>query len=154
MNRHETDFRPHVCLFNDSCDLLQPPWPFLHGASVSCLYKLVAMQSNPLLHFNESFKTLPTAGTANNDNAFLNTLSSRQILTYATAFLIGYPILVSLFRFRRRQSLQERYNFPTRESLARMTDDQAWEIQKELAQLEFPFIYVKSLQFALFRVRT
>lgn len=112
------------------------------------------MQSDPLSHLNESFKTLPTAGTANNDNAFLNTLSSRQILTYATIFLIGYPILVSLFRFRRRQSLQERYNFPTRESLARMTDDQAWEIQRELAQLEFPFIYVKSLQFALFRVRT
>ncbi|PYI12527.1 hypothetical protein BO78DRAFT_392369 [Aspergillus sclerotiicarbonarius CBS 121057] len=32
-----------------------------------------------------------------------------------------------------------------------MTDDDACEIQKVLVQLEFPFIYLKSLQFALFR---
>ncbi|THC91129.1 hypothetical protein EYZ11_009419 [Aspergillus tanneri] len=32
-----------------------------------------------------------------------------------------------------------------------MTDDDAWAIQKVLAQLEFPFIFIKSLQFALFR---
>ncbi|KAF9890271.1 hypothetical protein FE257_006185 [Aspergillus nanangensis] len=35
--------------------------------------------------------------------------------------------------------------------MARMTGDEAWEIQKEVLQLEFPFIFIKALQFALFR---
>jgi hypothetical protein len=37
--------------------------------------------------------------------------------------------------------------------MAHMTDNDAWEIQKAISQLEFPFIYNKSLQFALFKVR-
>jgi hypothetical protein len=36
--------------------------------------------------------------------------------------------------------------------MAKMTDDHAFQIQKTVAQLEFPFIFIKSLQFALFRV--
>ena len=34
-----------------------------------------------------------------------------------------------------------------------MTDYDAWAIQKQLLQMEFPFIVLKALQFALFRVR-
>lgn len=79
-------------------------------------------------------------------------ISFSQFLAYATPLLIAYPILISLLRFRRQHQLHERFNFPTRESLARMTDNEAWEIQKILAQYEFPFIYIKALQFALFRV--
>lgn len=33
-----------------------------------------------------------------------------------------------------------------------MTDYEAWEIQRTLLWLEFPFVFAKSLQFALFRV--
>lgn len=33
-----------------------------------------------------------------------------------------------------------------------MTDQDAWTIQKIIMQTEFPFIVLKSLQFALFRV--
>jgi hypothetical protein len=33
-----------------------------------------------------------------------------------------------------------------------MTDQDAWAIQKTIMQTEFPFIVLKSLQFALFRV--
>lgn len=107
------------------------------------------MSENTSLYSVESFKAAMPISVAT--NAF-NNVSSRQILTYAIPLLIAYPILVSLLRFWRLRQLHERFNFPTRESLARMTDDQAWEIQKLMAQLEFPFIYVKSLQFALFRV--
>lgn len=106
------------------------------------------MSENTSLYSVEGFKAAVPISVAT--NAF--NVSSRQILTYAIPLLIAYPILVSLLRFRRLRQLHERFNFPTRESLARMTDDQAWEIQKLMAQLEFPFIYVKSLQFALFRV--
>ncbi|KAI1905751.1 hypothetical protein LOZ12_006781 [Ophidiomyces ophidiicola] len=32
-----------------------------------------------------------------------------------------------------------------------MTDDEAWKIQQQIGQLEFPFTFLKALQFALFR---
>ncbi|KAJ5580319.1 uncharacterized protein N7459_006304 [Penicillium hispanicum] len=37
--------------------------------------------------------------------------------------------------------------------MSKMTDHDAWAIQKTILQMEFPFIVLKSLQFALFRVR-
>lgn len=37
--------------------------------------------------------------------------------------------------------------------MSQMTDHDAWAIQKTILQMEFPFMVVKSLQFALFRVR-
>ncbi|EAW07745.1 uncharacterized protein ACLA_024610 [Aspergillus clavatus NRRL 1] len=74
-----------------------------------------------------------------------------QLVPYIVAVSAAYPILCSLLRFRRMRWLHRKYDFPTRESLARMTDDEAWEIQKVLLQLEFPFFYIKALQFALFR---
>lgn len=76
-----------------------------------------------------------------------------QMLGYTLIGLVAYPTIVSLLRFRRLRKLHEKYNYPTRESMAHMTDNDAWEIQTIVAQLEFPFIYIKSLQFALFRVR-
>ncbi|KAE8355566.1 hypothetical protein BDV28DRAFT_128689 [Aspergillus coremiiformis] len=74
-----------------------------------------------------------------------------QLLPYVFASLIVYPLLVSLLRFRRQQWLHQKYRYATRESLAKMTDDEAWEIQKVLLELEFPFLYVKALQFGLFK---
>jgi hypothetical protein len=81
-------------------------------------------------------------------------ITPSQLLTYTLTILAAYPLLVSLLRFRRVQWLHQKYKYPTRESLAEMTDDEAWEIQKVLLQLEFPFLYIKALQFALFRVRS
>lgn len=89
------------------------------------------------------------------DNNHASSYSPRQILTYVVlpAVLAVYPVLTSLLRFRRVRKLQQKYSqYSTREVLARMTDRDAWEIQKVIAQLEFPFMYIKSLQFALFRV--
>lgn len=80
-------------------------------------------------------------------------LLSRPMLTYTVPLLLAYPVLVSLLRFRRLQQLQKKYKkYATRESMSEMTDDDAFEIQKQMIQLEFPFIYIKALQFALFRV--
>lgn len=56
-------------------------------------------------------------------------------------------------RFQRRRALHKQYPYTTRESMAKMTDHDAWAIQKTILQMEFPFIVLKSLQFALFRVR-
>lgn len=79
--------------------------------------------------------------------------SPQQWLPYALALILGYPLLIRILRYQRRDSLHEKYNYPTRESMAKMTDEEAYQIQKQVAQLEFPFMFIKSLQFALFRVR-
>lgn len=79
---------------------------------------------------------------------------SRPIFAYTVPLLLAYPAVVSLLRFQRVKELQEKYKkYATREAMGEMTDDEAFEIQKQMVQLEFPFIYIKALQFALFRVR-
>ncbi|KAJ5717014.1 hypothetical protein N7488_002660 [Penicillium malachiteum] len=76
----------------------------------------------------------------------------KQWLPYAIGILIGYPLLVRSLRYRRIQNLEKKYNYPTRESMAKMTDEEAFTIQKQLGTFEFPFMFLKSLQFALFRL--
>jgi hypothetical protein len=71
---------------------------------------------------------------------------TRDAVPYVSSVVLAYLLLVKVLRFRRIDKLQQRF------SLASMTDEEAWEIQKVMAQLEFPFLYEKSLQFALFRV--
>lgn len=87
-------------------------------------------------------KLLPTAGEK----------SPRWLAWSIPSLLLGYPILVSLLRYRRLRSMHKKYKYDTRESFAEMTDYEAWEIQRTLLWLEFPFVYTKSLQFALFKV--
>ncbi|KAJ5491166.1 hypothetical protein N7539_002733 [Penicillium diatomitis] len=75
----------------------------------------------------------------------------RHWLPYAVALAMGYPILTRSLRYRRLKALHSKFPYRTREDMARMTDDDAFEIQKAIAQLEFPMIFIKALQFALFR---
>lgn len=75
-----------------------------------------------------------------------------QLLPYAAGLLLAWPVLTISLRYRRLHKLYEKYGYHTRESMAQMTDEEAFEIQKQTAQLEFPFMFIKSLQFALFRV--
>ena len=97
--------------------------------------------------------TLITAGGLGHaPEKVLQAWGSQRIVTYFCLLLPAYLILVSLLRFRHARWLHQKYHYPTRESFSRMTDNDACEIQKILVQLEFPFFYLKSLQFALFRV--
>jgi hypothetical protein len=96
------------------------------------------------------------AGLKNGPLAILTTVSYvsfDRLAPYILAGLAAYPVLCSFLRFRKMRWLHRKYNFPNRESLACMTDDEAWEIQRVLLQQEFPFFFIKALQFALFRVR-
>ncbi|KAL4925843.1 uncharacterized protein BDV17DRAFT_167312 [Aspergillus undulatus] len=77
--------------------------------------------------------------------------SVQQILQYVAPLVAAYPVLCSLLRFSNMKKIHKKYNYPTRESFARMTDEDAFEIQKNLVQYEFPFFFTKALQFALFR---
>ncbi|KAJ5627721.1 hypothetical protein N7490_009949 [Penicillium lividum] len=81
--------------------------------------------------------------------ALLNT--PLQCIPYALGLLLGWPFLTTSLRYRRLSQLKKKYNYPTRESMAKMTDEEAYEIQLVVGQLEFPFMFVKALQFALFR---
>ncbi|KAJ5360755.1 hypothetical protein N7517_009946 [Penicillium concentricum] len=74
-----------------------------------------------------------------------------QLLPYAIGLLVAWPVVTTSLRFQRLRNLHKQYDYPTRESLSKMTDEEAFQIQKQVAQLEFPFIFIKSLQFALFR---
>lgn len=78
--------------------------------------------------------------------------SPRQWIPYALPLLLGYPLVARVLRYRRLRQLHRDYPYKTRADMAKMTDDHAFQIQKTVAQLEFPFIFIKSLQFALFRV--
>ena len=48
--------------------------------------------------------------------------------------------------------MHKKFNFPTKQSLSRMTNVEAQQIVQYVAELEFPKLFETSLQFALFRV--
>ncbi|ODH48341.1 hypothetical protein GX48_05543 [Paracoccidioides brasiliensis] len=64
---------------------------------------------------------------------------------------VAYLLAVAVLRNRRIKNNVKKFNYPTLASMAGMSDDDAWEIILETAQLEFPFTYLKALQFSLFR---
>lgn len=73
-------------------------------------------------------------------------------ITLTLAFL-AYLLLVSTLRFQRVRNLYRDYpQYANRASMSQMTVHDAWAIQKNIMQLEFPTTAVKALQFALFRV--
>ncbi|PYI04552.1 67 kDa myosin-cross-reactive antigen family protein [Aspergillus sclerotiicarbonarius CBS 121057] len=84
-------------------------------------------------------------------SSYLHEMSS-YCLTLTLTLLLSYLLLVSALRFQRVRQLRRQYShYATRASLAQMTDHDAWAIQKNILQLEFPATSIKALQFALFR---
>lgn len=72
-------------------------------------------------------------------------------LAIGASVLLCYTLLCRTLRFRRLRKMLTKYPYKTRGDMARMTNEEAQEIQKELIQCEFPFTMNKALQFALFR---
>lgn len=66
-------------------------------------------------------------------------------------FCLSYLTLVAFFRNRHLRSTLVKHPYHTRISFASMTNEDAFRIQQCLGELEFPFTFEKSLQFALFR---
>ncbi|KAJ5658906.1 hypothetical protein N7507_005357 [Penicillium longicatenatum] len=81
----------------------------------------------------------------------LRELTPQRTIICSLAAITTYLILASSIRFHRRRTLHKEYPYQTRESMSKMTNQDAWAIQKTILQMEFPFIVLKSLQFALFR---
>jgi hypothetical protein len=78
-------------------------------------------------------------------------ISLKQYASYGLPALVLYLLIQGRLRYSRVRYLKNKYPY-TRDTFWRMTDHDAWEIQKNILQLEFPFISLKALQFALFRV--
>ena len=73
-------------------------------------------------------------------------------LSYYSYLLFGfYLTLVVFLRKRRLRSIFAKYPHITPTSFASMTSEDAYLIQQQLGEMEFPFTFEKALQFALFR---
>lgn len=77
----------------------------------------------------------------------------RSPLTYALLAFTVYTGLCKSLRFRRIRRLEHKYGFgtPERPSLSSMTNQEAYEIQHFVSDNEFPALFEKGLQLALFR---
>jgi hypothetical protein len=71
---------------------------------------------------------------------------------YVGSAVVIYLFLCNILRFQRRDSMARKFNFPDRKSLAKMTNADAQIITSYMSELEFPKIYIVSVQFALFKV--
>ena len=78
--------------------------------------------------------------------------SSVSWAPFVASSIAGYIGLCSALRFRRVRKQQAELNYPDRESLSRMTIEDAQKIVAMTAEIEFPFMYEFSLRLALFKV--
>ena len=79
---------------------------------------------------------------------FINLSTNARIAIYAS---VGWLALVRLLRYQRRNQKQRQYAYKTHADMKNMTATHAFEIQKYLYDVEFPFTTQKALEFALFR---
>lgn len=71
---------------------------------------------------------------------------------YSAAGFTVYAVLCSSLRFQRLKTMRKRLNFPDRESLSRMTNEDAQKIVSYISTYEFPLLYDFSLRYAIFKV--
>lgn len=71
--------------------------------------------------------------------------------TVLTSLFFAYVLLVAILRHQRERQMRPKFGYKTRESLKNMTNDDAFSIQNYIAELEFPLLFEKSLEFALFK---
>lgn len=76
-----------------------------------------------------------------------------SLAVYAILGIIGYSLLCSTLRPLRIRRLQARLGYTDRESLSRMSIEDAQFIAGHIARFEMPLFYDLSLRLALLRVR-
>lgn len=73
---------------------------------------------------------------------------------YFIAVTVAYLTACRILRYRRRDAMHKKFYFPTKESLKRMSTDQAYEIDKYVKELEFPTLYDLGGRLGIFQVST
>ncbi|KAI1333893.1 hypothetical protein F5Y15DRAFT_403487 [Xylariaceae sp. FL0016] len=81
----------------------------------------------------------------------ITSLSISEWTKYIIPAAVGYVALCRALRYRKERAMQRTYGYEGRESLARMTNDEAQSIIKTIAAYEFPEFHLLSLQFGLFK---
>ncbi|KAL7792518.1 hypothetical protein V8C37DRAFT_380582 [Trichoderma ceciliae] len=89
--------------------------------------------------------------TAGGSDGLASQLGLSPWLLYSVAGFTCYAILCSSVRFKRLNAMRKRLNFPDRESLSRMTNEDAQQIVNYLSTYEFPLLYDFSLRYAIFK---
>jgi len=99
--------------------------------------------------------------TLSNDSFSKLATASSQHLTgfswlwsyYLLPAIVAYPFLCSALRFRKLKALQAKFKYgtPERPSYEGMTVKEAYDIVQFISDTEFPALFEKGLQFALFR---
>jgi len=79
-----------------------------------------------------------------------NSLPTRNLLCILV--ILGYTVVARLLRYRRRDALLHRFGYGSSKPLGAMTLEDAASIYHELSEMEFPFSFLNSTEFALFRV--
>ncbi|OAP64973.1 hypothetical protein AYL99_00945 [Fonsecaea erecta] len=80
----------------------------------------------------------------------MTSLTPTQSLALAIG-CIAYLLIVRALRFQRRDALLCRFGYGTVKPMGAMTFEDAASIHHELAEMEFPFSFLNSMEFALFR---
>jgi hypothetical protein len=65
------------------------------------------------------------------------------------AMLLAYPFIQQYLRYQRLKAMEKKYNYPTRQDLAKMTDKEAWEIIANMAEFEFCTMFEKGMNLVL-----
>lgn len=100
----------------------------------------------------EMMQDFPGSSNLTDSDPFASQLPPLAFPPYLLPLLcLSYLTLVAFFRNRRLRSTLIKHPYITRTSFASMTNEDAYLIQREVGELEFPFTFEKSLQFALFR---
>ncbi|KAL1624019.1 hypothetical protein SLS56_008001 [Neofusicoccum ribis] len=76
---------------------------------------------------------------------------SHPKLAIGGSALLCYTLLCRALRYQRLRQMRSKCSSKTRDNIAQMTTEEAFEIQRQLMQSEFPFTMNKALQFALFK---
>ncbi|EGE01608.1 hypothetical protein TEQG_00654 [Trichophyton equinum CBS 127.97] len=95
----------------------------------------------------------PSASMPTTPNA-VGTQSWMQLSWAQAAFtlIVIWPLIVAILRQSRERQRRKRFNFPTRDSFAKMTVRDAWAIQLDLMDTETSFFFMLALKFAIFSV--
>lgn len=91
-------------------------------------------------------------GIVNELFIFLQMISHQWKLLLLLPSALAYHYLVSILRYKRMKDMHQRFPYHTRESLSKMTVDEAFAIHNYLIKLEFPTVFNAATSFALFKV--
>lgn len=99
----------------------------------------------------ETFRSLSTPNLGAFRHIIASFAEDHPKLAIGGSLLLAYTILCRALRYQRVRRMHSKHAYRTREDMAHMTTEEAFEIQRNLMHCEFPFTMTKALQFALFR---